>query len=147
MNTIITYSSFLANLTVVGLIVIAVCAAAMFFARNKLGRAGRWVLSGTSLLLVAVSIIGTFLVTDNNNDQQLDDSLRDNDLILSAEQRMTLDEKLSVEVEGDLIVLVPLNGNGTRYELIVQPAEPDVTEPLTVDEALEGSDPESTPEG
>jgi hypothetical protein len=141
MNTIITYSSLLANLVVVGLIVIVVCSAVMFFTRNKLSRTNRWIMSGVSVLLVALSIIGTFIVTNNTNDQQLDDALRENDLILSAEQRMTLEDELSVQLDDELVALIPLNGNGTRYELIVQPAEPITPEPLTVDEALEGSNP------
>jgi hypothetical protein len=141
MNTIITYSSLLANLVVVGLIVIVVCSAVMFFTRDKLSRTNRWIMSGVSVLLVALSIIGTFIVTNNTNDQQLDDALRENDLILSAEQRMTLEDELSVQLEDELVALIPLNGNGTRYELIVQPAEPITPEPLTVDEALEGSNP------
>jgi hypothetical protein len=140
MNTIITYSSLLANLVVVGLIVIVVCSAVMFFTRNKLSRTNRWIMSGVSVLLVALSIIGTFIVTNNTNDQQLDDALRENDLILS-EQRMTLEDELSVQLDDELVALIPLNGNGTRYELIVQPAEPITPEPLTVDEALEGSNP------
>jgi hypothetical protein len=141
MNTIITYSSLLANLVVVGLIVIVVCSAVMFFTRNKLSRTNRWIMSGVSVLLVALSIIGTFIVTNSTNDQQLDDALRENDLTLSAEQRMTLEDELSVQLEDELVALIPLNGNGTRYELIVQPAEPITPEALTVDEALEGSNP------